>query len=157
MPQPANPLSLPWEPSQNQSRVSRGNAEAGGLGVDPHSTVPCWFLWSWTAVSLVPLWPNFNCWSLWFFLWCEGNVLAAVTSLLPRIFYIWGYFRLWVCSIPGRYPTHQLLTCAFPRQLCKSLCSTQELQVAGSVDQKHFQRAPWESVVSQGEKPSCCW
>lgn len=82
-----------------------------------------------------------NCW-VFRILWCEGNVMTSVTSLLPRIFYIWGYFSPWVWSIAGRYQMYQLLSCAVPHQ------------VTGSVDQRHSQEFSG-NLVTQGEKP--CW
>lgn len=104
-------------------------------GVDQYCTAPCWILRSWPAVFLFPL--LLNCW-VFRILWCEGNV----TSLLPIIFYIWGYFSPWVWSIAGRYQMHQLLSCADPRQ------------VIGSVDQRHSQEFSG-NLVTQGEK-ACC-
>lgn len=93
-------------------------------GVDQYCTAPCWILRSWPGVFLFPLLLKFNCW-VFRILWCEGNVVTPVTSVLPRIFYIWGYFSPWVWSIAGRYQMHQLLSCADPHQ------------VIGSVDQRH--------------------
>lgn len=83
---------------------------------------PCWILRSWPAVFLFPLLLSLIVGCLGFF-----GVKAPVTSLLPRLFYIWGYFRPWVWAIAGRYQMHQLLRCADPHQ------------VTGSVDQRHSQ------------------
>lgn len=117
MPQTTNLLSLHWEPSQNQSLVS----------------------WCWPVLHsslldskilasffLFPLLLKSNCW-VCRILWCGGNIMAPVTSLLPRLFYIWGYFRPWVWSIAGRYQMHQVLRCADPHQ------------VTGNVDPRHSQ------------------
>lgn len=99
------------QPIRHLCLESHHRASHSSPGVDQYCTAPCWILRSWPAVFLFPLLLKFNCW-VCRILWCEGSVMAPVTSFLPRLFYIWGYFRPWVWSIAGRYQMHQLLSCA---------------------------------------------